>query len=175
MDATSVFRDFNLLNYDMLWDMNSDDVNDWVGGNKFDYIFKLPQVYYPTVTFPELSNFVYTFPVRVEPSDVPICEITFRKFEDEQSKYKIQTNFIDGSVSNVSSYSYTILDSGRKIIDTIKKDTRDLDYLFPEKGNFLVLLDFITIDGKRGQCESDILQLKREDIEVTAIVRNRLP
>ena len=120
-----------------------------------------------------MSDYLYTFPVRIEQSDVPVCEITFTLFE--KSKYKIQTNFIDGSVSNISSYSYTILNSNKKVIDTIKKDTRDLDYVFPEKGSYLVLLDFVTVDGKRGKCESDLLELKKEDIEVTAILRNKLP
>jgi hypothetical protein len=169
-----VFRDFSLETYDVVWDMDNDNVNDRENLVSFDYIYKLPKVYYPTVKFPELSDFMYTFPVRVEQSDVPICEIIIIPFE--KTKYKIQTNFIDGSVSNVSSYNYTILESAsKKVIDTIKKDTRDIDYVFPERGSYVVLLDFITVDGKRGHCESEILQLAQETIEVSYTLRQKLP
>jgi hypothetical protein len=79
-----------------------------------------------------MSEYLYTFPVRVEQSDVPICEIVLTPFE--RTKYKIQTNFIDGSISNVSSYNYTILESSsKKVVATVKKDTRDIDYVFPER------------------------------------------
>jgi hypothetical protein len=175
VDATQIFRDFNLETYEVMWDMDNDSINDRENLATFDYIYKLPKVYYPAVKFPGISeDVIYTFPVRVEQSDVPVCEITFTPFE--KTKYKIQTIFLDGIVSNISSYNYTILDaSTKKVVDTIKRDTRDIDYLFPEKGNYLVVLDFITVDGKRGQCESDILQLDKETIDVTYTLKHKLP
>lgn len=181
IDTISIFRDFGLETYNVIWDMDGDNINDRENMVRFDYIYKLPKVYYPNVKFPDLSvkfpdlvDFIYTFPVRVEPSDVPICDISLQQFEN--SKYKIQTNFLDGSASSISSYSYSIVDTAtNKTIDTIKQNTRELDYTFPEKGSYLVLLDFITVDGKRGACESDTLQLAKEALEVSYTLRQKFP
>lgn len=173
IDTTSVFRDFGLQNYNVLWDMDGDDSYDRENLVTFDYIYKLPKVYYPNVKFPDLSEVVYAFPVRVEQSDVPICDITLQHFE--QSKYKIQTNFLDGSASSISSYSYNIIDTAtNKSIEAIKKNTREIDYVFPEKGNYIVALEFITVDGKKGYCESDTLQLAKENLEVKYVLRQKL-
>jgi hypothetical protein len=174
VDTSAIFRDFALKEYKVRRDMDNDDINDRENLVRFDYIYKMPKVYYPTVTFPEISDFVYAFPVRVEQSDVPICDITLANFE--RSKYKIQTNFLDGSASSIASYSYLIIDaSTNKTLNTIKQDTRDLDYTFPEKGSYLVGLDFITIDGKRGHCESDTLQLAKESVNIQYVIKQKLP
>ena len=174
VDTTSIFRDFGLEGYNVIRDMDGDNVNDRENMVRFDYIYKLPKKYYPTVKFPDLSNRVYAFPVRVEQPDVPICDIVLRNFE--KSRYKIQTNFLDGSASNIASYSYVILDSTtKKTIDTVNQNSRELDYTFPEKGSYIVLLNFITIDGKRGSCESDTLQLAQETIDVKYALKQRLP
>ena len=112
--------------------------------------------------------------MRVEQSDVPICEIVFSPFS--QSRYKIQTNFLDGSAGSIVGYNYSIIDtSTNKTIETINRNSREFDYNFPERGNYLVSLDFLTVDGKRGSCESDVLQLAKETIAVDYVIRQRLP
>ncbi|MDR3168380.1 MAG: hypothetical protein LBU27_01050 [Candidatus Peribacteria bacterium] len=174
VDTTSIFRDFGLKEYQVVRDMDNDDVNDREQLVSFDYIYKTPKVYTPTVKFPGLVNFVYSFPVRVEQSDVPICEINLANFS--QTKYKIQTNFLDGSVSNIAGYTYHIFDAlTNKEIATLKQSAREVDYTFPEKGSYLVSLDFITVDGKRGTCESELLQLAKEDITVRYVIKQKLP
>jgi hypothetical protein len=174
VDATSIFRDFGLKDYQVVRDMDNDNGYDREQMVSFDYIYKMPQVYNPTVKFPALNDFIYSFPVRVEQSDVPICEINLANFS--QTKYKIQTNFLDGSVSSIAGYTYHILDtSTNKEIATLKQSTREVDYTFPEKGNYIVSLDFITVDGKRGTCESELLQLAKEDIIVTYVIKQKLP
>ncbi|MDR2540419.1 MAG: hypothetical protein LBD11_01205 [Candidatus Peribacteria bacterium] len=168
----AVFRSFGLPDYQIVRDMDGDNVNDRETP-QFDYIYKKAQVYHPTVKFPGLSDFFYSFPVRVEPSDVPICEIVLSNFS--QTKYKIQTNFLEGSVSTIAGYTYRIIDtSTQKELTTLKNSTREVDYTFPEKGNYLVLLDFITVDGKRGACESDVLQLAKEEITAKYVIRQKL-
>jgi hypothetical protein len=175
VDTTSIFRDFALPNYNVVWDMDGDDVNDRDNMVRFDYTYKLPQLYYPTVKFPDIDeNFVYRFPLRVEPSDVPICEILLLNFE--KTKYKIQTNFLDGSLSSIANYSYTITDTATNApIATIKQNSREVDYTFPEVGNYLVGLDFITVDGKRGHCESEPLQLAKETLNVQYVIKQKFP
>ena len=51
VDATSVFRDFALKTYEVVRDMDGDEVNDRENMTTFDYIYKVPKVYYPTVKF----------------------------------------------------------------------------------------------------------------------------
>jgi hypothetical protein len=52
IDTTQVFRDFNLPTYEVLRDMDGDDAHDRENMTRFDYIYKIPRVYYPTVKFP---------------------------------------------------------------------------------------------------------------------------
>jgi hypothetical protein len=41
----------------------------------------VPQVYYIGYKFPEIyDDLWYRFPVRVEQSDVPVCEVNLEKF-----------------------------------------------------------------------------------------------
>jgi hypothetical protein len=172
IDTTSIFRDFNLPNYNVIWDMDGDDMYERENMVKFDYTYKLPKVYYPTVKFPDISDFVYTFPLRVEQSDVPICEVLLLNFE--KTKYKIQTNFLDGSVSSIANYSYTITDVTTKApLTTLRENSREIDYTFPEKGTYLVGVDFITVDGKRGHCESEPLELAKETLTVNYTLKQK--
>jgi hypothetical protein len=60
--------------------LNDDKIADRENQTIFDYSYKIPQVYYPSVKFPDLSDFLYTFPVRVEQSDRPVCEIFVENF-----------------------------------------------------------------------------------------------
>ncbi|MDR0650490.1 MAG: hypothetical protein LBG59_03660 [Candidatus Peribacteria bacterium] len=172
IDTTSIFRDFNLPNYNVLRDMDGDDVYDREQMVRFDYTYKLPKVYYPSVKFPDISDFIYTFPLRVEQSDVPICEVLLLNFE--KTKYKIQTNFLDGSVSSIANYSYTITDVATKApLTTLRQNSREVDYTFPEKGTYIVGVDFITVDGKRGSCESEPLELAKETLSVNYTINQK--
>jgi hypothetical protein len=52
----------------------------------------------------------------------------------EKTKYKVQTEFLDGgSISNISNYSYSVINSEtKKTIDTKKEKTLDFSYEFPD-------------------------------------------
>ncbi|GHW02966.1 hypothetical protein AGMMS50249_7520 [candidate division SR1 bacterium] len=174
VDASSVFRDFNLSDYKLYWDMDGDDQVDRENMTSFDYIFNRPKLYYPTVKFPDLGDFVYAFPIRVEPSDVPICEVELINWE--KTKYKIQINILDGSTSSISQFRYHILDtSTNKDIDTktVSATEKDRDYTFPVEGNYLVYVDFTTVDGKKGGCESDVLQFAKSSISATYVMKQK--
>jgi hypothetical protein len=172
IDTTSIFRDFNLKEYKVLRDMEEKEMIDRENLVVFDYIYKLPKVYYPTVKFPELGDFIYQFPVRVEQSDVPICDIVLSKFSG--TKYKIQTTFLDGSASHISSYNYSIIDqASKKALETFKQTTRELDYTFPNQGSYVVALDFITIDGKKGNCESDTLVIAEQTLDINYRIKQK--
>ena len=167
VDSTQVFRDFNLNFYNVVRYLNDDKIADRENQTIFDYSYKIPQVYYPSVKFPDLSDFLYTFPVRVEQSDRPVCEIFVENFP-WTTKYQITTDFIDASsAATISSYNYTIQDrQAKKSLEVLKDYPQEFTYTFPEKWSYTVILDYETIDWKQWQCESDIIQLEKERFNV---------
>jgi hypothetical protein len=61
--------------------MNGDTQEDRIDQVTFDYSYNVPQVYYVTYKFPELSDYVwYRFPVRVEQNRIPVCELKLEHF-----------------------------------------------------------------------------------------------
>lgn len=163
IDSSSIFRDFWLAEYHSLWDMDWDETYDREDRVSFDYTYKVPKIFYPTFKFPDLSDFVYTFPIRVEQSDVPLCDISL--YPIEKTKYKIQTTFLDGVVSNIANYSYSVINSATNaVIDNKKEKVLEYSYTFPDVWNYYVRLDFVTIDGKKGRCESDYIQFDTEKL-----------
>jgi len=74
-DARSVFSNFSLPDYSVIWDVNGDGETDKQNTATFTYVYKEAKLYDVNVRFPGLNNYLYTFPVRIEQSDVPVCEI----------------------------------------------------------------------------------------------------
>ena len=97
IDATQIFRDFGLGKYNVVWDLDEDLNTDRTNQVNFDYYYLIPQVYYPSYKFPDLSDFIYSFPVRVEQSDRPVCYISLEKYTQL---------WIEGGISN---YDYLII------------------------------------------------------------------
>ena len=168
IDTNQVFRDFSTKWYEVEWDMDGDFVSDRINQSNFDYLYKMPQVYYVTYKFPEIKDDVrYRFPVRVEQSDVPICEVNIDRFP-WSNKFQIVTNFIDGtSSSTISSYKYTIRNRAtNQVLKEIKEEGQKVVYEFPDKWNYVVVVDYVTVDSKQWQCESDLIQLEKEEFNV---------
>lgn len=169
IDTTQVFRDFSLWSYEVEWDMDGDFVNDRTNQVTFDYSYKVPKVYYVTYKFPWLSDQVlYRFPVRVEQSDRPVCGIEVKSYVWTK-KYQISTDFIDASsAATIASYNYTIWNkSTNKAQDELRNESQSIVYEFPEKWNFVVILDYVTVDGKQWQCESELIQMEKEKFNVS--------
>ena len=168
IDTNQVFRDFSTKWYEVEWDMDGDFVSDRINQSNFDYLYKMPQVYYVTYKFPEIKDDVrYRFPVRVEQSDVPICEVNIDRFP-WSNKFQIVTNFIDGtSSSTISSYKYTIRNRAtNQVLKELKEEGQKVVYEFPDKWNYVVVVDYVTVDSKQWQCESDLIQLEKEEFNV---------
>lgn len=167
VDTTQIFRDFSLNSYNVVWDLDWDKQTDRENQVSFDFSYKIPQVYYPSVKFPDLSDFVYTFPVRVEQSDRPICSLNLENFP-WTTKYLISTEFLDPSdASKISLYKYTIKNrTTNKVHEILNNQAQEFNYTFPERWNYVVVLDFTTVDDKQSRCESDVIQLEKETVDV---------
>ena len=176
VDSTQVFRDFSTKWYEVEWDMNGDFENDREWQVYFDYSYKIPQVYYVTYRFPEIrENVWYRFPVRVEQSDVPVCEVNVEKFPWTSAKFQISTDFIDGTLpSTISSYKYTMINkSTNQALDEKKKEGQKIVYEFPNKWNYVVVVDYVTVDSKQWQCESELIQLEKEEFSVNYTLQEK--
>ena len=167
-DSTQVFRDFSLQSYKVEWDMDWDFESDRVDQVTFDYSYNIPKIYYVTYKFPELSdNTRYRFPVRVEPSDVPVCIITAENFK-WTTKYHITSDFIDPSdATKIDSYNYTIRNvKSRSDHEIMKDQPQEINYTFPEQWTYIVVLDYVTVDWKQWRCESEPIQMEKEKFDV---------
>lgn len=169
IDTTQVFRDFELSQYNVIWDMDWDMVTDRENQVVFDYSYRVPQVYYPSVKFSDLWEwkFIYSFPVRVEQNELPICWIELWNYP-WTAVYQISTKFLNPADSaKISSYNYTIKNAWtRKAYQFLKGSTQEVNYTFPEQWAYSVVLDYVTVDGKQWRCESDVVQMKKETFDV---------
>jgi len=168
IDTNQVFRDFSTKWYEVEWDMDGDFVSDRINQSNFDYSYKMPQVYYVTYKFPEIKDNVwYRFPVRVEQSDRPICEVNVDRFP-WSNKFQIATDFVDGSsASTISSYKYTVQNRAtRQTLKELKDQEQKIIYEFPDKWNYVVTVDYVTVDWKQWWCESDVIQLEKEEFDI---------
>ena len=168
IDTNQVFRDFSTKWYEVEWDMDWDFVSDRINQVNFDYSYKMPKVYYITFKFPEIKDNVwYRFPVRVEQSDRPVCWVEVERFP-WSNKFQIITDFVDeSSASTISSYNYTIQNRAtKKVLKELKNQNQKIVYEFPDKWNYVVIVDYVTVDWKQWQCESDLIQLEKENFKV---------
>lgn len=177
IDTTQIFRDFSTKGYQVEWDMDGDFNIDRKDQVNFDYSYKIPQVYYVGYKFPEIyDDLWYRFPVRVEPSDKPVCEVNVERFP-WTTKFQITTDFVDGTLpSTISSYKYTIQNRATKeILKELKNQGAKITNEFPDKWNYVVIVDYVTVDWKQWQCESDLIQLEKEEFGVDYVLQEKDP
>ena len=128
-DASSVFKDLGISDYKIIRDFNGDGEQDKQNNVATTFVYNEAKLYNIYIRFPNLNNYIYTFPVRVEQSDVPVCEIIITKGEGKN--YNITTNFFDKTV-NITNYQFDVLDRNTKdkVIDTIKNNNGTFTYQF---------------------------------------------
>ena len=164
-DASAVFKDLGLSDYKIIRDFNGDGTPDKQNVVSTTYVYneaKLNNIY---IRFPTLNDYIYTFPVRVEQSDVPVCEVIVTKGAGKD--YLVTTNFFDKTV-NITTYQFDVLDrNGKdKVIDTIRNANGTFTYQFRGAGFYAIQNTFLTEDDKQGQCESDDIQVGVSDFQV---------
>ena len=164
-DASAVFKDLGLSDYKIIWDFDGDGTQDKQNNVATTFVYNEAKLYNIYVRFPTLNNYIYTFPIRVEQSDVPVCEIIVTKGEGKD--YNITTNFFDKTVK-ITNYQFDILDRNNedRSVYTIKNNNGIFTYQFPGAGLYAIQNTFITEDDKQGQCESDDIQVGISDFQV---------
>ena len=131
-DASQAFQDLQLTDYKIIRDLDGDGTPDQQNQANATFVYKEAKLYNVTVRFPLLNNYIYTFPIRVEQSDVPVCEINVQA--NTEAGYTFQTRFID-TQPKITDFQFDILDTKNKgaVIDTIKSSDPDFTYTFPGK------------------------------------------
>lgn len=164
-DASQAFKDLQLTDYKIIRDFNGDGTADKQNEANASFVYKEAKLYNVTVRFPLLNNYIYTFPVRVEQSDVPVCEIAV--IQNTEAGYTFKTTFLDNTTS-INDFQFDILDTKNKgkIIDSIKSNSPDFNYDFPGKWTYAIQANYMTADGKQGQCESDDIQVGATDFQI---------
>jgi len=147
-DASKVFKDLGITDYKILWDFNGDGVQDKQNNVATTFVYNEAKLYNVYVRFPNLNNYIYTFPVRVEQSDVPVCEIIVTKGQGKS--YTVTTNFLDKNV-NITNYQFDVLDRNNKdkSIDTIRNNNGTFSYQFLGAGLYAIQNTFLTEDDKQ--------------------------
>gem|GEM_PF-459806 len=164
-DAGAVFRDLSLTDYKIIRDFNSDGEADKQNIVSTTFVYNEAKLYNVYVRFPELNDYIYSFPLRVEQSDVPVCQIVLEKTEGKE--YNVTTSFFDKTVK-ITSYQFDVIDRNNKdkVVDTIRNANGIFTYLFQNAGNYAIVNTFLTEDDKQGQCESDDIQIGVSDFQV---------
>lgn len=165
--ADQVFKDFGMREYVMEWDGDSDGIIDRQNDMTFRFNYDEAKVYTPRVKFPRLSEVWYSFPLRVEQSGIPVCKIELQ--QQKVNDYQILASFFDGTERFVSDHSFVVYDKATgKLIDEIHDPELgfQLDYRFPGKGNYIVKMNFITSDDKKGACEVEAKLVEKSTFNV---------
>ncbi len=164
-DASAVFKDLGLSEYKIIRDFNGDGEQDKQNNVATTFVYNEAKLYNVYVRFPNLNNYIYTFPIRVEQSDVPVCEILVTKAEGKN--YNVTAKFLDKTV-DISNYKFDILDRDNKdkVIETIRNTNGSFSYQFSSAWNYAIQNTFLTEDDKQGQCESDDIQVGVSDFQV---------
>ncbi len=157
MDAGEIFRDFQLSEYKIIWDADGDGAADKSDFTIYTHLYTGAGVYNITVRFPGINNYLYTFPVRIEQSDVPVAYVNYNQIS--QMEYNIVWQFY-GVWPDISEYVFNILDKQtNKTIDTISSKTPNITYTFPWNGVYAVQMVFVTQEWKQGTAESENIEV----------------
>lgn len=152
-DASNIFTEFQLPEYKIIWDTDWDWDADKSDLTTYTHLYTWAKLYDVNIRFPGLNDYLYTFPLRVEQSDVPVAEVSYQAIDEMQ--YNISAWFF-GTPPDVSEYIFNILDkTTNKKIDSIASKNTDINYIFPGKWTYAIQIIFITQEGKQWIAESD--------------------
>lgn len=177
-DSEQIFSDYKLSDYKIEWDLDNDGVFDREDIAKFNRQFRTPQVQPVYYRIPNLGNFghlVYMFDMRVLQNEVPICTITPTRDPNNPLQYVITTTF-DDDQTQIVTYLYQTknLSTGRTTPLPGNRRT-NRDYTFPNEWNYVILLEYITDNNKKWNCESDTIEVWSADFTINYTMQYKWP
>lgn len=172
-DASSVFVDLQLSDYNIEWNWNWDNQIDRINYSSYTHVYTWAWVYNVFVKFPWLNDYRYSFPIRIEQSDVPIAEISYSLIDANQ--YNIIATFLEKD-PDISEYVFKILDKkNNKTIDTITSKTPAITYTFPWDWKYAIELTFATQEWKQWTAESEDIEIWWTQYKISYDVYTKTP
>lgn len=170
-DASDIFKDLDLKTYDITRDADADWVTDKSNYVSYTHVYSKYGVYHVNVRLPGVNNYIYTFPIRIEQSDVPVAEISYSMVNT--TTYDITATF-PWEDPDIASYSFSIINkSNNNTIDVKESKTPNITYTFPWDGVYAIQLNFVTQEGKQWSAESDNIEIGGSKYQVLYEISTR--
>lgn len=172
-DAASIFVDLSLSEYKITWDADADWVTDRSDYSVYTHVYNKAGVYNINYRLPGVNNYLYTFPIRIEQSDVPAAQVSYTPIDTTQ--YRIYVTFPDDN-PNISEYAFSILDkNSNKNIYTIATKSSSINYTFPGDGVYAIKVSFITQEWNQWSAESENIEIGWTQYTVSYDVMTKTP
>lgn len=172
-DASSIFRDLALQSYEISRDPNADWVYEKEWYTTYTYNYSTAWVFHVNIRFPGINNYIYTFPIRIEQSDVPVAEVLYTNTNGAQ--YDIRATF-PGEDPDIAKYSFNIINKDTKsIIDTISTTEPNISYTFPGDWTYTIQLNFVTQEWKQWSAESNDIEIGGSKYQVLYDIQAKTP
>ena len=163
-DASDVFESLSLKWYKIARDFQWDGIWDKQDLSQYDEWYNQEGVTNVFVQFPENSEYVYSFPIRIEQPEVPILKIETKQLDG--NKYLISTEMISNEWI-ISNYLFEIWDtSTNRQISSERTSKSSLTYTFPGEWSYMIKVTYITDDEKKATIESDIIEIGKSDFNI---------
>ena len=98
---------------------------------------------------------------------MPVCKLQLEQLK--VNDYQLSASFLDNTERFVADYSFVFYDKATgKAIDEIHNSDLGLSfpYSFPGKGSYTVQMNFITNDGKKSSCKTEVQLIEKSTFNV---------
>lgn len=172
-DASNVFKDLNLQTYDIIRDADADGVTDKSNYSTYTHVYTKADIYHVNIRFPTVNNYIYTFPIRIEQSDVPVAEIEYSMVTTTQCNITASFPWENPDIAN---YSFNIINkASNATIDTINTKDPSISYIFPGDWVYAIQLYFVTQEGKQWSAESENIEIWGSKYQVLYDIYTKSP
>ncbi len=151
-DASEVFTKLWLQNYTISWDFDGDGIIDRENSTKATYRYTKAGVYYVSVRFPDLNSVLYSFPIRIEQSEVPIWNIVSNHLWKDN--YHFVVEFFENT-RPITQYIFQVLNEKGEIITSKETGIQEYTYTFSKPWTYRIKALFVTEDNTQGTILSD--------------------
>lgn len=172
-DASDIFTDFQLSEYKIIWDADNDGEADKSDTSSYTHLYTWAKLYNVNIRFPLLNDYIYTFPVRIEQSDVPVAQVGYNKVND--TEFNISVSFYQDN-PDITEYIFSIIDKkNNQNIDTISSNSPNINYIFPGNGLYSIKVKFITKEWKQGIAESENIDIGGSQFQISYDIFAKTP
>lgn len=172
-DASNIFVDLSLSEYKITWDADADWVTDRSDYSVYTHVYSKAWVLNVNYRLPWINNYLYTFPIRIEQSDVPAAQVSYTEIDTTQ--YRISVSFPDDN-PNIAEYAFSVLDKqNNKNIYTLATKSSSINYTFPGDGVYAVKVSFITQEWKQWSAEGENIEIWWTQYTVSYDIQTKTP